>query len=104
MELVEKAYEMTDQEKCLPVLAAISRHYDDLQEALRRPADMADKILDYAAFASLVGVALRGVTHKRNEMTDQAPCRHWWQHTVYGAAARERNGTTCVLCGERLSR
>jgi hypothetical protein len=30
------------------------------------------------------------------------PCSHSWRHTVYGASDARRNGTTCVLCGEKL--
>ena len=30
------------------------------------------------------------------------PCSHSWRHTVYGASDPKRNGTTCVLCGEKI--
>lgn len=30
-------------------------------------------------------------------------CGHPWRHTVYGSTVRGKNGTTCVICGARLS-
>jgi hypothetical protein len=31
------------------------------------------------------------------------PCSHPGRHTVYGAKDPKRNGTRCVVCGEKLN-
>lgn len=37
----------------------------------------------------------------RDPQPSKEPCSHPFVHTVYGSADPKRNGTTCVICGEK---